>query len=161
MRRSKGMTLIEVLIAMGLSVLIMAATFVVVKYSADTYDNTADMVHENNNTCDAVSIINHYIRSAAFCAPSEDSSSLYVTLDASVFGGTEGERRTIRFAYDRDDKLLYIDRMDGSNKLVVSKGIERMEWSVQLNGVKYSAYEITPTGTEQLLFFGYAAKRGR
>lgn len=161
MKRSKGMTLVEVLIAMGLSALIMAATFVVVKYSADTYDNTANMVHENNNTCDAVSIINHYIRSAAFCTPSEDGNSLYVTLDASAFGGTEGDVQTVRFAYDQDDKLLYFDRMDGSSKLVVSKEIERMEWSVQQNGVKYSAYEVTPAGTEHLLFFGYAAKRGR
>ena len=71
MGKSKGMTLIELLIAMGLSVLIMAATFIIVNYSASTYDNTAKMVQGNNNTFDAVNVINRYIRSSYFCAISE------------------------------------------------------------------------------------------
>ena len=58
MKKSKGMTLIELLIAMGISVLIMAATFIIVRYSANTYDDTARMVHENNNSYDAISVIN-------------------------------------------------------------------------------------------------------
>lgn len=161
MKRSKGMTLVEVLIAMGLSAIIMAATFVIVQYSANTYDNTAQMVKNNNNTCDAVNIINHYIRSASYCAVSDDGRSLYVTVDASSFGGAEGTKKTIRFAYDVDGRALFIDKMDGTNKLVVSEKIDRIEWIVVMNGVKYSAYGTTPTGAEKPLFFGYSAKRGR
>lgn len=67
MKRSKGMTLVELLIAMGLSAMIMASTFVIVQFSSSTYDSTSDMIVENNNTYDAVSIINQYIRSASFC----------------------------------------------------------------------------------------------
>ena len=62
MKRSKGMTLLELLIAMGISVLIMAATFIIVRYSANTYDDTARMVHDNNNSYDAINVINRYIR---------------------------------------------------------------------------------------------------
>lgn len=46
MRREKGMTLVELLIAMGISVLIMAATFIIVSFSAATYGSTAEMVKE-------------------------------------------------------------------------------------------------------------------
>ena len=61
MKKSKGMTLLELLIAMGISVLIMAATFVIIQFSVATYDNTLGMVEANNNTYDAANIINHYI----------------------------------------------------------------------------------------------------
>lgn len=44
MGKSKGMTLVELLIAMGLSVIIMAATFVVVQYSSDTYESTIERI---------------------------------------------------------------------------------------------------------------------
>ena len=43
MKKSKGMTLLELLIAMGISVLIMAATFVIIQFSVATYDNTLGM----------------------------------------------------------------------------------------------------------------------
>ncbi len=36
MKREKGMTLLELLIAMGISTLIMAATFVIIQFSAAT-----------------------------------------------------------------------------------------------------------------------------
>lgn len=62
MKRSKGMTLMELLIAMGLSAIIMSSAFVIVRFSASTYDATVQAIHENNNTSDAVDIINRYIR---------------------------------------------------------------------------------------------------
>ena len=44
MKRSKGMTLVELLIAMRLSAMIMASTFVIVQFSSSTYDSTSDMI---------------------------------------------------------------------------------------------------------------------
>lgn len=157
MRKSKGMTLIEVLIAMGISALIMAATFVIVRYSANTYDRTADMIWENNNTHDTVNIINRYIRMSSFCSISDDGNDLYLYADTDG----DGVKESVRFAYDESDGMLVIDKMNGSERLAVSEGISRIDWETVHNGVKYTAYEITATGTESVLFFGYAAKRGR
>lgn len=161
MGKSKGMTLIELLIAMGLSVLIMAATFIIVNYSASTYDNTAKMVQGNNNTFDAVNVINRYIRSSYFCALSDDGKGIFVTVDDEEFGGTSGAKHVIRIAYDSDDEILFIDRMDGTPTMNVSEGISEMEWTIVGNGVKYMAYETNARGTKVVLFSGYANKRGR
>lgn len=161
MKRSKGMTLLELLIAMGLSAMIMAATFVIVRFSAATYDNTADMIKENNNTYDAVSILNRYIRTSSFCALSDNQKSIFISVDDSFFGENTGEKRTIRIAYDAGDKTLFIDRMDGSAKMVVSDNISDMEWTVVSGGVKYRAFGNAADGSEKLLFSGFVYKRGR
>ena len=161
MKRSKGMTLLELLIAMGLSAMIMAATFVIVRFSAATYNNTADMIKENNNTYDAVSILNRYIRTSSFCALSDNQKSIFIAVDDSFFGENTGEKRTIRIAYDAGDKTLFIDRMDGSAKMVVSDNISDMEWTVVSGGVKYRAFGNAADGSEQLLFSGFVYKRGR
>jgi len=161
MKRDKGMTLLELLIAMGISTLIMAATFVIIQFSAATYDNTMGMVEENNNTYDAANIINHYVRTASYCALTDDENGIFVTVDDANFGGAAGSKHTIRIVYDTDDDTLFIDRMDGSTKMVVSRDICRVEWDIVDNGVKYTAYEMTATGAEKILFSGYACKRGR
>ena len=59
------------------------------------------------------------------------------------------------------DDTLFIDRMDGSTEMVVSRNICRIEWEIIGNGVKYTAYELTATGNEKVMFAGYACKRGR
>lgn len=161
MKRSKGMTLLELLIAMGLSAMIMAATFVIVRFSAATYDNTADMIKENNNTYDAVSILNRYIRTSSFCALSDNQKSIFIAVDDSFFGENTGEKRTIRIAYDAGDETLFVDRMDGSAKMIVSDNISDMEWTVVSGGVKYRAFGNAADGSEKLLFSGFVYKRGR
>ena len=161
MKREKGMTLLELLIAMGISTLIMAATFVIIQFSAATYDNTMGMVVENNNTYDAANIINHYVRTSSYCALTDDGNGIFVTVDDSIFGGTTGDKHTVRIVYDTDDDSLFIDRMDGSTEMVVSRNICRIEWEIICNGVKYTAYELTATGSEKILFTGFACKRGR
>ena len=60
-----------------------------------------------------------------------------------------------------DEDVLFIDRMDGSAKMVVSRNIKRVEWEVKDNGVKYTAYGMDGMGKEKIMFFGYACKRGR
>ena len=139
MGRSKGMTLVELLIAMGLSVIIMAATFVVVQYSSDTYESTIQMVDENNNTYDASNIINKYIRSSYFCSLTDSGKSLLVTVDSETFTGVSGQKQTIKIAFDEDDKKLYLDRMNGEEPILIAENIHRIEWMIALNGVKYSA----------------------
>ncbi len=161
MKREKGMTLLELLIAMGISVLIMAATFIIIQFSAATYDDTMNMVEQNNNTYDAANIINHYVRTSSYCALTDDENGIFVTVDAESFGGTSGQKHTLQIVYDADDDTLFIDRMDGSAKMVVSRDISRIEWEIVDNGVKYTAYEMTPTGNEKIKFTGYACKRGR
>ena len=161
MKREKGMTLVELLIAMGLSVLIMAATVVIVQYSAATYDNTAKKIKDNNNTYDAVGIVNHYIRTSSYCALSDNAKSIYVTVDGTAFGGTAGEKHTVYIAYDTGDKVLYIDRLDCSAKMVIAEKVSDIKWEILSNGVRYTAYSTTPTGTREKLFSGYAYKRGR
>ena len=161
MKRSKGMTLIELLIAMGISVLIMAATFIIVRYSANTYDDTARMVHENNNSYDAINVINRYIRSSYYCTVSSDGNSLYLMLDDENFGGTYGNKHTVMIAYDYYEEVLYIDRLDGSAYSVISDDIYRMEWEIVDNGVKYTAYRLDSASDETKLFSGFACKRGR
>lgn len=161
MKREKGMTLVELLIAMGLSVLIMAATVVLIRYSAATYDDTAKMVRDNNNTYDAVGIINHYIRTSSFCTLSSNNKSLYVTVDDAAFGGTAGQKHTLRFAYDENDEVLYIDRMDGTAKVIVAESVSDISWQILSNGVKYIAYKTGVSGAQEKLFSGYAYKRGR
>ncbi len=161
MRREKGMTLIELLIAMGISVLIMAATFIIVSFSASTYDSTATMVRENNNTFDAVNVINRYIRTSYVCALSADNKSIFVTVDGETFGGSSGQKHTIMIAFDENDKTLYIDRLDGGAKAVISDKVSRIDWVITTNGVKYTAYETDAGGSERKLFSGYAYKRGR
>ena len=137
MRKSKGMTLIEMLIAMGISALIMAATFVIVRYSANTYDRTADMIWENNNTHDTVNIINRYIRMSSFCSISDDGNDLYLYVDTDA----DGVKESVRFAYDEDDGMLVIDKMNGSERLTVSEGISRIDWETIHNGIKYRLQE--------------------
>ena len=161
MGRSKGMTLVELLIAMGLSVIIMAATFVVVHYSSDTYESTIEMVDENNNTYDASNIINKYIRSSYFCSLTDSGKSLLVTVDSETFTGVSGQKQTIKIAFDEDDKKLYLDRMNGEEPILIAENIHRIEWMIAMNGVKYSAYTLKASGDESLYFFGYAHKRGR
>ena len=161
MKRSKGMTLVELLIAMGLSAMIMASTFVIVQFSSSTYDSTSDMIVENNNTYDAVSIINQYIRSTSFCSVSDNGKSLYVTVDRSTFGGTAGEKHTIRLAFDVNDKILFIDRMDGTEQMVVSKEITNIEWTIKGGGVKYKVLGLSESGETKTLVSGYAYKRGQ
>ena len=161
MGRSKGMTLVELLIAMGLSVIIMAATFIVVQYSSDTYESTIQMVDENNNTYDASNIINKYIRSSFFCSLTDSGKSLLVTVDSETFTGVSGQKQTIKIAFDEDDKKLYLDRMNGEEPILIAENIHRIEWMIAMNGVKYSAYTIKASGDESLYFFGYAHKRGR
>ena len=161
MGRSKGMTLVELLIAMGLSVIIMAATFVVVQYSSDTYESTIQMVDENNNTYDASNIINKYIRSSYFCSLTDSGKSLLVTVDSETFTGVSGQKQTIKIAFDEDDKKLYLDRMNGEEPILIAENIHRIEWMIAMNGVKYSAYTLKASGDESLYFFGYAHKRGR
>ena len=161
MGRSKGMTLVELLIAMGLSVIIMAATFVVVQYSSDTYESTIQMVDENNNTYDASNIVNKYIRSSYFCSLTDSGKSLLVTVDSETFTGVSGQKQTIKIAFDEDDKKLYLDRMNGEEPILIAENIHRIEWMIAMNGVKYSAYTLKASGDEALYFFGYAHKRGR
>ena len=161
MGRSKGMTLVELLIAMGLSVIIMAATFVVVQYSSDTYESTIQMVDENNNTYDASNIINKYIRSSYFCSLTDSGKSLLVTVDSETFTGVSGQKQTIKIAFDEDDKKLYLDRMNGEEPILIAENIHRIEWMIAMNGVKYSAYTLKASRDESLYFFGYAHKRGR
>lgn len=161
MGRSKGMTLVELLIAMGLSVIIMAATFIVVQYSSDTYESTIQMVDENNNTYDASNIINKYIRSSYFCSLTDSGKSLLVTVDSETFTGVSGQKQTIKIAFDEDDKKLYLDRMNGEEPILIAENIHRIEWMIAMNGVKYSAYTLKASGDESLYFFGYAHKRGR
>ena len=161
MGRSKGMTLVELLIAMGLSVIIMAATFVVVQYSSDTYESTIQMVDENNNTYDASNIINKYIRGAYYCSLTDSGKSLLVTVDSETFTGISGQKQTIKIAFDEDDKKLYLDRMNGEEPILIAENIHRIEWRIAMNGVKYSAYTVQASGQESLYFFGYAHKRGR
>ena len=95
MRRDKGMTLLELLIAMGISTLIMAATFVIIQFSAATYDNTLGMIEENNNTYDASNIINHYVRTSSYCALTDDGNGIFVTVDDASFGGVSGSKHTV------------------------------------------------------------------
>ena len=161
MGRSKGMTLVELLIAMGLSVIIMAATFIVVQYSSDTYESTIQMVDENNNTYDASNIINKYIRSSYFCSLTDSGKSLLVTVDSETFTGVSGQKQTIKIAFDEDDKKLFLDRMNGEEPILIAENIHRIEWMIAMNGVKYSAYTLKASGDESLYFFGYAHKRGR
>ena len=161
MGRSKGMTLVELLIAMGLSVIIMAATFVVVQYSSDTYESTIQMVDENNNTYDASNIINKYIRGAYYCSLTDSGKSLLVTVDSETFTGISGQKQTIKIAFDEDDKKLYLDRMNGEEPILIAENIHRIEWRIAMNGVKYSAYTVKASGLESLYFFGYAHKRRR
>ena len=161
MGRSKGMTLVELLIAMGLSVIIMAATFVVVQYSSDTYESTIQMVDENNNTYDASNIINKYIRGAYYCSLTDSGKSLLVTVDSETFTGISGQKQTIKIAFDEDDKKLYLDRMNGEEPILIAENIHRIEWRIAMNGVKYSAYTVKASGLESLYFFGYAHKSGR
>lgn len=161
MKRSKGMTLVELLVAMGISVLVMAATFIVVQYSSDTYIGTISMVEENNNTFDASNIINRYIRSSYYCNLSDSEKDLLITLDSSDFSAVSGQKRTIMIAFKEDEKRIYLDRMNGEDAVVMAEGIERIEWTITMNGVKYSAYTVNASGNEVLYFFGYAHKRGR
>lgn len=161
MKREKGMTLLELLIAMGISTMIMAATFIIIQFSSATYDNTMGMIRDNNNTYDAANILNHYIRTSSYLALDDTDNGIFITVDDSTFGGNAGDKHTIRIAYDVDDKVLFIDRMDGSNKMIISRDISRVEWEIVDNGVKYTAYELTATGNEQISFSGYAYKRGR
>ena len=161
MKKSKGMTLIELLIAMGISVLIMAATFIIVRYSANTYDDTARMVHENNNSYDAISVITRYIRSSYYCTVSGDGNSLYLMLDDENFGGTYGNKHTVMIAFDENEEVLYIDRLDGSAYSVISEEVYRMEWEIIDNGVRYTAFKASAAGIQSKLFGGFACKRGR
>lgn len=161
MKRSKGMTLIELLIAMGISVMIMAATFIIVSYSASTYDSTASMVKENNNTYDAINVINRYIRSSYYCTISGDGDSLYLLLDDETFGGTPGEKHTVMIAYDYYEEVLYIDRLDGGAYSVISDDVSWVDWEITYNGVKYTVYRFNARGIEEKMFSGFAYKRGR
>lgn len=161
MKQEKGMTLLELLIAMGISAMIMAATFIIIQFSAATYDNTLGMIKDNNNTYDASNILNQYIRTSSYIALDDNDTGIFITVDDSTFGGSTGDKHTIRIAYDVDDKTLFIDRLDGSNKMIISREISRIEWEILHNGVKYTAYELTATGNEQVRFSGYACKRGR
>ncbi len=161
MHRSKGMTLVELLIAMGLSVIIMAATFVVVQYSSDTYSSTIEMVDENNNTHDASNIINKYIRSSYYCSLTDSNKNLLITVDSETFTGMPGQKQTVKIAFDQDEKRLYLDRMNGEEAIKLAEEIHRVEWVIAMNGVKYSAYTVNAAGDEVLYFFGYAHKRGR
>ena len=84
-------------------------------------------------------------------------SNLYLYLDSN----NDGLKESIRLAYDEDDGMLVIDKMNGTEKLIVSEGISRIVWETVHNGIKYTAYETPATGMERVLFFGYAVKRGR
>ena len=160
MRRSKGMTLIELLVAMGLSVILMAATFVVVQFSSDTYEGTVEMVEVNNNTHDASNIINKYIRSSYFCSLDDSGDNLLITVDSLDFTGTPGRKHTIKIAFKEDEHRLYLDQMNGEEAILIAEDIHRIEWLIAMNGVKYSAYTVNANGSEELFFFGYAHKRG-
>ena len=118
------------------------------------------MVHDNNNTYDAVGIINHYIRTSSFCTLSSNNKNLYVTVDDAAFGGTAGQKHTVCFAYDMDDEVLYIDRMDGTSKVIVAEYVSDIDWQILSNGVKYVAYKTAASGTQEKMFSGYAYKRG-
>lgn len=160
MKRSKGMTLIELLVAMGLSVILMAATFVVVQFSSDTYEGTVEMVEVNNNTHDASNIINKYIRSSYFCSLDDSGDNLLITVDSLDFIGTPGRKHTIKIAFKEDEHRLYLDQMNGEEAILIAEDIHRIEWLIAMNGVKYSAYTVNANGSEELFFFGYAHKRG-
>ena len=161
MRRSKGMTLVELLVAMGLSVIIMAATFVVVMYSSDTYESTIQTVYENNNTYDATNIINKYIRGSYFCSITDNGKSLLIAVDSETFTGASGQKQAIKITLDEEDKNLYLDMMNGEAPILIAENIHRIEWIIDMNGVKYFAYTLKASGDESLYFFGYAHKRGR
>ena len=94
---------------------------------------------------------------SSFCSISEDGDNLYLYLDSN----NDGLKESIRLAYDEDDGMLVIDKMNGTEKLIVSEGISRIVWETVHNGIKYTAYETPATGMERVLFFGYAVKRGR
>lgn len=155
MKRSKGMTLMELLIAMGLSAIIMSSAFVIVRFSASTYDVTVQAIHENNNTSDAADIINRYIRASTNCAVSDSGKDLYIALN------DENEAHTVLLAFDADGKKLFLDFCDGSPKTLLSENISDIEWVLAANGVKYTAYRDETGIGNAKLFSGYANKRGR
>lgn len=157
MRRSKGMTLIELLISLGLSVIIMAATFVIVKYSSDTFKGTMTMIENNNNTHDASNVINKYIRCADFFAISDGNKSLLIS-GSSQSGSNLYE--TVKLIFAEEDKCVYIDRLNGETPMILAKEIYRMDWEIIMNGVKYTAYTHNSKNEEIVYFFGYAYKRG-
>ena len=171
-KKSKGMTLVELLIAMGLSVMIMAATFTIVRFSSNTYDVTAKMINENNRTYDAVNIINRNIRSAYYCTTIGDDNTLACYVDGSVVGGEEPVRQIaknageegsvimLQFTFDDEQRKMFL--MDNNwNETVVSSDIDRIDWKITMNGVQYAAYRNKSNGDEELAFFGYAYMRGR
>lgn len=101
------------------------------------------------------------IRTSYVCALSEDNKSIFVTVDDEAFGGIAGQKHTIMIAYDENDKTLYIDRLDGGAKAVISDKVSRMDWVITANGVKYTSYETDAEGADRKLFSGFAYKRGR
>jgi len=159
-KKSKGMTLVELLIAMGLSVMIMAATFTIVRFSSNTYDVTAKMINENNRTYDTVNIINRNIRSAYYCTTIGDDNTLACYVDGSVVGSEEGSVIMLQFTFDDEQRKMFL--MDNNwNETVVSSDIDRIDWKITMNGVQYKAYRNKSNGDEELAFFGYAYMRGR
>lgn len=161
MKRSKGMTLVELLIAMGLSALIMASTFIIVQFSANTYDSTIKMVHDNNNSYDAVSIINSYIRSSYNCAVFGGGKNLYVTVSNDSSNYQSDEKKTISIAFDDSNETVFIDFLDGSEKIIVSEGVCDIAWEIKDGGVEYKAFGYDSNGNKVGIFSGYVYKRGQ
>lgn len=159
-----GMTLAELLIGIAVSAIIMISTITLVNYCFSAYSSTQDQIVNDAGLYDTTDIINKYIREAEFCSlkkTDEGQNILYMSISGYSVGLSTMDSVEARFLFDKNSQTILLDRMDGSQPLIIANYVTDVIWEVAYNGVRYKITQQNITSSKPTEINGYAYCRGR
>lgn len=164
-KSKSGMTLVEMLIGIAVSAIIMISTITLVDYCFSAYSSTQDQIVNDAGLYDTTDIINKYIREAEFCSlkKTDDGKNniLYMSISGYSVGLSTLDSVEARFLFDKDSQTLLLDRMDGSQPLVIANYVTDVVWEVAYNGVRYKITQKNITSSNPTEINGFSYCRGR
>ena len=156
LKNNKGVSLIEVLLALAISVILIAMIALVISFSNRTLKYATDLIDVNGTNYESSAILNKYVRESKLITLDEENDRVVLQIPETLVGGSDFDINKLVYLYvdDELDQFCLDTRTDEMGVIVLAKDVVRVEMTVKSNGLGYIVED-----KDGEMYYGFAYKR--
>lgn len=156
-KSNKGMSLVEVLLALGISVMLISLIALVISFSNRTLGYSRELIDTNTRGYDASYVLSRYVRESKHIAIDESGKKIIIQVPETIVGGSDIDIMHTLFLYVDEEKhqlCLDTNNSGGIGVIILAEDVTKVKFSIKSNGLGYVVED-----EEGIQFYGFAYKR--
>ena len=156
LKKNKGISLVEVLLALAVSIVLISMIAIVISFSSKTLKYSRNLINENSMSYDSSAILCKYVRESKLITLDKQNEKVIIQVPETLVGGTNATINHAVYLYvDKNLKQLCLDTDSTElGTVILAKDITRVKFNIKTNGLGYIVED-----KEGIQYYGFAYKR--